>query len=145
MYRDGLRIVTTIDSRMQRYAEEAVTMHLKTNLQPAFNKHLRALKNKPFSNKLSTEAVNEIMDQAIKQTERYRLAKLAGKSWDDVVRMFNHPVEMTVFSYRGDRDTIMSPLDSMKYYYSIFRSSLMSMEVKTGFVKAYVGGPDYLS
>ncbi|MBV5311848.1 MAG: transglycosylase domain-containing protein [Prolixibacteraceae bacterium] len=143
LYRDGIRIVTTIDSRMQRYAEEALNTHLKKNLQPAFRKHLRSLKNRPFSNELSTDAVEGIMDQAIKQTERYRLAKLSGKSWDEIKQIFNHPVEMSVFSYKGDRDTIMSPLDSMKYYYSIFRSSFMSMEIKTGHVKAYVGGPDY--
>jgi len=143
LYRDGIRIITTIDSRMQRYAEEALNTHLKKNLQPAFRKHLRSLKNKPFSNELSTDAVEGIMDQAIKQTERYRLAKLSGKSWDEIKQIFNHPVEMSVFSYKGDRDTIMSPLDSMKYYYSIFRSSFMSMEIKTGHVKAYVGGPDY--
>ena len=143
LYRDGIRIITTIDSRMQRYAEEALNTHLKKNLQPAFRKHLRNLKNKPFSNELSTDAVEGIMDQAIKQTERYRLAKLNGKSWDEIKQIFNHPVEMSVFSYKGDRDTIMSPLDSMKYYYSIFRSSFMSMEIKTGHVKAYVGGPDY--
>ncbi|MBL7970920.1 MAG: transglycosylase domain-containing protein [Prolixibacteraceae bacterium] len=143
LYRDGVRIITTIDSRMQRYAEEALTTHLKNNLQPAFNKHLRKLKNKPFSNSMTTEAVTGILDQSIKQTERYRLARQSGKSWDEIKQMFNHPVEMTVFSYKGDRDTIMSPLDSMKYYYGIFRSSFMSMEIKTGHVKAYVGGPDY--
>jgi len=143
LYRDGIRIITTLDSRMQRYAEEALTYHLKNNLQPSFKKHLRSLKNQPFSNELSGDAVEKILDQSIKQTERYRLAKLSGKSWDDIKRIFNHPVEMTVFSYKGERDTILSPLDSMKYYYSIFRSSFMSMEVKTGHVKAYVGGPDY--
>lgn len=143
LYRDGIRIITTLDSRMQRYAEDALTYHLKKNLQPSFKKHLRSLKNQPFSNELSTEAVESILDQSIKQTERYRVAKLSGKSWDEIKRVFNHPVEMTVFSYKGDRDTILSPLDSMKYYYSIFRSSFMSMEVKTGHVKAYVGGPDY--
>jgi penicillin-binding protein 1A len=143
LYRDGIRIITTLDSRMQRYAEEAVIHHLKDNLQPGFNKHLRALKNRPFSNDLSTEAVEGIMDQSVKQTERYRLAKLSGKSWDEIKQQFNHPVEMTVFSYKGDRDTILSPLDSIKYYYSIFRSSFMSMEINTGHVKAYVGGPDY--
>jgi len=143
LYRDGVRIITTIDSRMQRYAEDAVTTHLKNNLQPGFNKKLRNLKNRPFSNDLSTEAVEGIMDQAIKQTERYRLAKVSGKSWDEIKTIFNLPVEMSVFSYKGDRDTTLSPLDSMKYYYSIFRSSFMSMEIKTGNVKAYVGGPDY--
>jgi len=143
LYRDGIRIITTLDSRMQRYAEDALTYHLKKNLQPSFKKHLRSLKNQPFSNELSADAVEKILDQSIKQTERYRLAKLSGKSWDEIKRIFNHPVEMTVFSYKGERDTILSPLDSMKYYYSIFRSSFMSMEVKTGHVKAYVGGPDY--
>jgi penicillin-binding protein 1A len=128
---------------MQRYAEEAVTTHLKKNLQPGFNKHLRYLKNRPFSNDLTDEEVEKIFDQAIKQTERYRVAKLSGKSWYDIKQSFNHPVEMTIFSYKGDRDTLMSPLDSIKYYLSIFRSSFMSMEIKTGYVKAYVGGPDY--
>ncbi len=143
LYRDGLRIITTLDSRMQRYAEDALTTHLKNNLQPAFRKHLRNLRNKPFSNELTDEAVEGILDQAIKQTERYRLAKLNGKSWEEIKRIFNTPVEMTIFSYKGDRDTTLTPLDSMKYYFSIFRSSFMSMEIKTGHVKAYVGGPDY--
>ena len=143
LYRDGIRIITTIDSRMQRYAEDALVTHLKNNLQPSFNKHLRSLKNRPFSNSLSDSAVVEIMDQAIKQTERYRLAKLSGKSWNEIKKIFSTPVEMTVFSYKGDRDTTMTPLDSMKYNYSIFRSSFMSMEINTGHVKAYVGGPDY--
>lgn len=143
LYRDGVRIITTIDSRMQRYAEEAVIYHLKNNLQPAFNKHLKYLRNKPFSNDLSNEEVEEIMDKAIKQTERYRLAKASGKSWGEIKSLFNTPAEMSVFSYKGDRDTTMTPLDSIKYYYSIFRSSFMSMENNTGYVKAYVGGPDY--
>jgi penicillin-binding protein 1A len=143
LYRDGLKIITTVDSRMQKYAEEALIFHLSKRLQPSFNKHLRSLKNKPFSNDLSTEAVDGIMDQAIKQSKRYWVAKNSGKSWDEIKQIFNRPVEMTVFSYKGDRDTMMTPLDSMRYYFSIFRSSFMSMEVKTGHVKAYVGGPDY--
>jgi len=143
LYRDGIHIITTIDSRMQRYAEEAVTTHLKTNLQPAFSKHLNGLRNRPFSNDLSSEEVDNIMDQSIKQTLRYRVAKHNGKSWDEIRRIFNTPVEMTVFSFKGDRDTTLSPLDSIKYCLSILRSSFMSMELKTGQVKAYVGGPDY--
>jgi penicillin-binding protein 1A len=143
LYRDGIRIITTIDSRMQRYAEEAVNTHLKKNVQPAFTKHLKYLKNRPFSNDLSSDAVENILDQSIKQTERYHIAKLNGKSWDEIKRIFNSPVEMSVFSYKGDRDTLMTPLDSIKYYYGIIRSSFMSMEIKTGQVKAYVGGPDY--
>lgn len=143
LYRDGIRIITTIDSRMQQYAEDALTTHLRNNLQPSFNKHLKKLKNKPFSNDLTTEAVENIIDQSIKQTERYRLAKLSGKSWEEIKTIFNTPVEMTVYTYKGDRDTTMTPTDSLKYYYSILRSSFMSMEIKTGHVKAYVGGPDY--
>lgn len=143
LYRDGLKIVTTIDSRMQRYAEDALTYHLKRNLQPSFNKHLRVLKNRPFSNDLSSEDVDRIMEQSMKQTKRYWVAKNAGKSWEEIKKDFNHPVEMTVFSYKGDRDTLLTPLDSMKYYFGILRSSFMSMEVKTGHVKAYIGGPDY--
>jgi len=143
LYRDGIHIITTIDSRMQQYAEEAVKTHLQKNLQPGFNKHLRKLKNRPFSNDLATEDVTRILEQSIKQTERYRVAKLNGKSWDEIKRIFDHPVEMTVYSLKGDRDTLMSPLDSIKYYLSILRSSFMSMEIKTGHVKAYVGGPDY--
>jgi len=143
LYRDGIRIITTIDSRMQRYAEEAVTTHLKNNLQPSFNKHLKSLNNRPFSNDLSNDAVDNIMDQSIKQTLRYRVARQSGKSWGEIKKIFNTPVEMTVFSFKGDRDTTMTPLDSIKYCLSILRSSFMSMEIKTGQVKAYVGGPDY--
>ena len=143
LYRDGLKIITTINSRMQKYAEDALNYHLRKNLQPSFNKHLRSLKNKPFSNDLSTETVDGIMEQSIKQSKRYWVAKNSGKSWEEIMQMFNRPVEMSIFSYKGDRDTIMTPLDSMRYYLSIFRSSFMSMDVKTGQVKAYVGGPDY--
>ena len=143
LYRDGIRIITTIDSRMQRYAEEAVTTHLKNNLQPSFNKHLKSLNNRPFSNDLSNDAVDNIMDQSIKQTLRYRVARQSGKSWGEIKKIFNTPVEMTVFSFKGDRDTTMTPLDSIKYCLSILRSSFMSMEIKTGQVKAYVGGPNY--
>lgn len=143
LYRDGLKIVSTIDSRMQRYAEEAVVYHLKNDLQPVFDRHMRVLKNKPFSNDLSTDEVDRILNQAIRQSERYRVEKLAGKSWSNIRKDFNTPVEMSVFSYKGDIDTIMTPLDSMKYTLGFLRSSFMSMEVKTGFVKAYVGGPDY--
>lgn len=143
LYRDGLRIITTIDSRMQRYAEEAVTTHLKNNIQPTFTKRLKNLKNQPFSNDLSSEAVENVMDQSIKQSQRYRFEKQNGKSWNEIKKIFNTPVEMSVFSFKGDIDTTMTPLDSIKYCLGILRSSFMSMEIKTGHVKAYVGGPDY--
>lgn len=143
LYRDGLKIYSAIDSRMQRYAEEAVIRHLKKDLQPVYDKHMRYLRNKPFSNDLSNEVVEGILNQGIKQTDRYWKAKSAGKSWDEIRKMFNTPVEMSVFSYKGDIDTVMTPLDSMRYSLGFLRSSFMSMEIKTGLVKAYVGGPDY--
>jgi penicillin-binding protein 1A len=92
---------------------------------------------------MTGESIEKILEQSIKQTERYHIAKQAGKSWDEIKTIFDTPVEMSVFSYKGDRDTTMTPLDSIKYYYSYFRSSFMSMEINTGHVKAYVGGPDY--
>ncbi len=143
LYKDGLRIYTTIDSRMQRYAEEAVIEHLKFELQPAFTRRLKKLKNPPFSNDMTPEAISDLMDRSIKQSKRYWKLKHEGKSWDEIQKIFNTPVEMSVFSWKGDRDTTMTPSDSIKYYLSYFRSSFMSMELATGYVKAYVGGPDY--
>lgn len=143
LYKDGIKIYTTVDSRMQRYAEEAVTEHLKTDLQPKFDKYLRSLRNRPFPNDFGQDAIDELMDRSIKQSERYRLAKLSGMNFNQIRKKFGEPVEMTVFTWKGDRDTLMSPLDSIKHYLSFFRSSFMAMDVETGHVKAYVGGPNY--
>jgi penicillin-binding protein 1A len=127
---------------MQRYAEEAVTEHLK-ELQEQFFKEKKGRRNAPFSNQLSDDQINEILKRAIKQTDRYRLMKEAGASESEITRAFNTPEEMTVFSWDGMRDTTMTPLDSIKYYKHFLRSGFMSMDPLTGHVKAYVGGPDY--
>lgn len=143
LYRDGLKIYTTIDSRMQRYAEEAVAYHLKNNLQPLFDNRMKYLKNPPFSNDMSGEESEELLSRFIKQSERYRGLTAQGKRYDEIRSIFNKPVEMSIFSWKGEIDTIMSPADSIKWYLRYFRSSLMAMENGSGMVKAYVGGPNY--
>lgn len=143
LYKDGIKIYTTVDSRMQRYAEEAVTEHLKTDLQPKFDKYLRTLRNRPFPNDFGQDAIDELLDRSIKQSERYRLAKLAGMDFNQIKKKFKEPTEMTVFTWKGDRDTLMSPLDSIKHLLGFFRSSFMAMDLETGQVRAYVGGPNY--
>lgn len=143
LYEDGLKIYTTIDSRMQRYAEEAVEDHLKLDLQPAFDKHLKRLANPPFSGDMSTSEVDDLLNRFIRQSERYRVLRLEGKNFDQIKEVFEQPVEMEVFTWQGDQDTIMSPLDSIRHYLGFFRSSFMSMDLATGQVRAYVGGPNY--
>lgn len=143
LYRDGLRIYTTINSKMQQYAEEAVKEHLALDLQKAFNAEQWSKKNPPFSDNLDDEQVQSIIELAIRRTERERLLQLAGADMDSILKVFNTPVEMKVFSWDGEIDTIMSPLDSILYYKQIMRAGFMSMEPQTGHVKAYVGGNDY--
>ena len=142
IYTDGLRVYTTIDSRLQQYAEEAVREHLSLDLQPAFNKHWAGDKKAPFA--LPTEEdVEKIMTLSMKRSERYRVLKNAGWSMDSIVANFNKPIKMTVFSWDGPIDTIFSPMDSIRYYKRFLQSSLMSVETGTGYVRAYVGGIDY--
>ena len=141
IYTDGLKIYTTIDSRMQQYAEEAVKEHLSLDLQPAFNKHWKGYTNAPFS--LEEEEIENLMELSMKRSERYRKMRNAGISLDSIKKNFNVPAEMTVFSWDGPIDTVMTPMDSMRYYKSFLQSSLMSVESHTGHVKAYVGGIDY--
>jgi len=143
IYRDGLKIYTTIDTRMQRYAEEAVVKNLKENLQPVFDEGLVNLKNPPFSDNMSDQEVEDLLTRKMRQTERYRILREKGYKDREIKQNFNTPVEMTVFSWEGEIDTLMSPLDSIKWYLRYFRSSFMAMEPHTGKVKAYVGGPDY--
>ncbi len=143
LYRDGLIIHTTLDSRMQQYAEEAVALHLKENLQPLFDKRMKNLKNPPFSNDMSAEESEELLSRFIKQSERHRVLAEQGKSYREIREIFNKPVEMSIFTWEGEKDTLMSPADSIKWYLRHFRSSLMAMENGTGKVKAYVGGPNY--
>lgn len=143
IYTDGLKIYTTIDSRMQKYAEEAVEEHLGGYLQPQFFKEKKGRKSAPYSKNLTAEQVAQILDRSMKQTDRYRLMKEAGASEAEIRKAFNTKQEMTVFSWTGDKDTIMTPMDSIKYYKHFLRAGFMSMDPINGYVKAYVGGPNY--
>ena len=142
LYTDGLKIYTTIDSRMQRYAEEAVEKHFK-ELQATFFKEQQNRKKAPFARYVSDEDIDTYMRQAMVQTERYRSMKRDGASEEKIRTVFNTPVEMSVFSYNGTLDTIMSPLDSIRYNKHFARCGFMSMDPSSGHVKAYVGGPDF--
>ena len=143
VYTDGLKVYTTIDSRMQNYAEQAVREHVVKYLQPAFTKEKRGRKTGPYSNKISAEQVNSILMRSVRQCDRYRAMKAAGASEQDIMKSFNTKTEMSVFSYKGDIDTVMTPLDSIKYYKTFLRCGFMSICPQNGHVKAYVGGPDF--
>ena len=142
LYTDGLKIYTTINSKMQRYAEEAVQEHVAEYLQPRFFKEKKGRKTAPYTNKLTNEEVANILNRSIRQSERYRVMKEAKYSDKEIMKAFNTKREMTVFTYQGDKDTIMTPLDSIKYYKHFLRAGFMSMDPITGHVKAYVGGPN---
>lgn len=143
VYTDGLKIFTTIDSRMQRYAEEAVLRHLRGYLQPAFAKENKTKPNAPFTEALTTKEVKAILHRAVTQSERYRAMKEQGATDEEIQRAFRTPTEMSVFTYHGDIDTIMTPLDSIRYIKSYLRSGFVSMDPRNGAVKAYVGGVDF--
>ena len=140
IYRDGLKIYTTIDSRMQRYAEEAVTEHM-TFLQGEFNKLKK--KNFPFSWKVTKEEIDGMMHAGMRGSDRYHKMKEAGASEPEIVKSFHTPVEMRIFSWKGDKDTVMTPMDSIRYYKSFLQTGFISMEPQTGFIKAWVGGINY--
>ena len=145
IYSDGLKIYTTIDSRMQRYAEEAVEEHMKS-LQQQFFKEKKNVKNAPYTTnreELPLKQLEALIDHALKQTDRYRIMKKAGATEDEINRAFNTPREMSVFSYNGQIDTVMTPRDSVLYNKHFLRTGFMSMDPVTGHVKAYVGGPDF--
>ncbi len=143
VYTDGLKIYTTIDSRMQQYAEESVYGHVAQFLQPAFNEENKKKPNAPFTDQLTSEQVRQIMWRSVRQSDRYRLMKQNGASEEEIDKAFRTPTDMTVFTYHGDIDTTMTPLDSIRYYKSFLRSGFMSMDAHTGQVKAYVGGIDF--
>lgn len=143
LYEDGLKIYTTLDSRMQKYAEDAVREHLSQDLQPLFDKEKVHKVNSPFSNDLTPEEIESTLNRSIQQSERYRQLKKAGMSHTQIRKTFDTPVEMQVFTWRGIRDTLMTPLDSIKHYKAFFRAGFMVMHPQTGHIKAYVGGPDY--
>ncbi|HNQ11673.1 MAG TPA: transglycosylase domain-containing protein [Bacteroidia bacterium] len=134
IYRDGLKIYTTIDSRMQRYAEEAVKEQM-TDLQKTFDAH--------WKGKTAWKDQPQIITDAVKNTDRYREYKKEGLSDKEINKLFDEKVEMKVFSWQGDKDTLMSPLDSIKYYKMFLQTGFMAMEPQTGYVKAWVGGNDY--
>lgn len=142
LYSDGLKIYTTIDSRMQAYAEEAVEQHMK-ELQKQFFKEQKKRKKAPFASYVTDADIENIMKTAMKQTDRYRAMKRAKKSESEITQAFNTPVEMNVFSWDGTLDTIMTPLDSIRYHKYFARCGFMSMDPISGQVKAYVGGPDF--
>ena len=144
LYQDGLRIYTTIDSRMQRYAEEAVDEHMQS-LQKSFFRECRRKRNAPFSISITREEIDGIMTRSMRQTDRYRGMKKAGKTEEEIRAAFNTPVEMQVFSYEGNGliDTVMSPMDSIRWLKTYLRCGFLSMDPLNGHVKAYVGGPDF--
>jgi len=145
IYTDGLRVHTTIDSRMQQYAEQAVEQHVVKFLQPAFDKANRRKPNAPFTNDLTPQQVRQILMRSVRQCERYRIMKESGASEAEIQKSFNTPTAMSVFTYHGEIDTIMTPIDSIKYYKSFLRAGFMSVCPQNGHVKAYVGGLDFMN
>lgn len=142
IYQDGLKIYTTIDSRMQRYAEQAVQEHF-TVMQSTFFKTLSGKKKAPYANNTSQEDIDRSLRQAMRNTDRYRLMKKAGATDEDIQLAFDTPTDMMVFSYNGQIDTTMTPMDSIKYHKAFARCGMMSIDPHNGHVKAYVGGPDF--
>lgn len=142
LYQDGLRIYTTIDSRMQRYAEEAVSEHMQ-ELQQRFFKEKKKKTYAPFSRKLTPDEIDGLMRRTMQQTDRYRALKQQGKNEQQIQEVFNTPVEMQVFSYEGMIDTVLSPMDSIRWNKHFLRCGFLSIEPHSGHVKAYVGGPNF--
>ena len=143
--RDGLKIYTTINYKMQKYAEEAVVEHLGKDLQKSFFNDLRWKTNRPFSNDVPKETIENIMKRARQNSDRFRSMKKSGASEKEILASFKTPIKMRVFTWKspGYLDTTMTPDDSIKYYKSFLRAAFMAIEPGTGHVKAYVGGPNY--
>lgn len=143
LYTDGLKIYTTIDSRMQEYAEKSVWEHLSKTLQPAFDKQHINNPKAPYTSSISADKRQRLIDKAMRQSERWIMMKKNGYSDQDIINSFHKPVEMTLFSPDGDIEKTMTPYDSLLYYKQFLRASFMCMDNHTGEVKAYVGGLDY--
>ena len=143
--KDGLKIYTPINAKMQRYAEEAVVEHLGGTLQPTFNRELRYKKNRPFDNEVPKSVIDAIMKQARRWSDRYRTMKARGASEEEILKSFDEPVRMRVFAWNKDNyvDTTMTPNDSIRYYKSFLRAGLMALEPGTGYIRAYVGSGNY--
>ena len=144
VYSDGLKIYTTINVKLQQYAEEAVKKHLREDLQPEFTKNNMRMKRFPFSDvQVTDERVESLMKKGRKNSDRYRMLKEQGMSEKEIMKTFEIQTPMRVFSWDGERDTIMTPNDSIRYYKNLLRAGLLSVEPSTGFVKAWVGGVDF--
>ena len=143
--KDGLRIYTTINSKMQRFAEEAVVEHLSKDLQRSFNSDMKRKPNRPFALDVPKETIDLLMQQARRWSDRYRNLKSSGASDDEIARSFETKTKMRVFSWnaKGYVDTVMTPNDSIRHYKSFLRAAFIAMEPHTGNIKAYVGGPNY--
>ena len=142
LYTDGLKIYTTIDSRLQKFAEESVETHI-SSLQKDFYKHWKGYTNAPFPKDFEQEQIDAIVDQSMKRSVRYKRLKSQGKTLNEIRKIFDKKTKMKLFSWQGKIDTILSPRDSLIYSKFFLHSGLMSMEPSTGFVKAYVGGINY--
>ncbi len=142
LYTDGLKVYTTINSRLQQFAEEGMKAHI-SSLQKDFYRHWKGYTNAPYPEEFSDSLINSIIDQGVRRSERHRKLKKAGKSAKEIETIFNKKVPMTLFSWEGEIDTVLSPRDSIKYNKFFIHSGMMSMDPKTGFVKAYVGGINY--
>lgn len=142
IYEDGLKVYTTLNVHIQKHAEEALKKHLAKNLQEPFDKNNRRSSKFPFDSRIGDQTVENLMNSAIKRSERYRNLKSSGLSEKDILATFEEPIEMSVFSWEGDIDTLMTPMDSIRYYKNIIRAGLVSIEPQTGFIKAWVGGPN---
>jgi len=145
LYRDGLKVYTTINYKMQEYAERAMHEYLGKELQPSFFEHWKGIPNAPFvfePNVAKKETISLLLS-AMRRSDRYSRLKTEGYTDDQILQDFKVPAKMKVFSYRGEIDTVMTPMDSIRYYKFFLQSGLMSMDPHTGFVKAYVGGIDY--
>ena len=143
IYRDGLKIYTTIDSRMQNYAEQAVTEHIGTDIQPAFYNQLRRTRNAPFSPVMTKSDVEKLIYVLKRRSDRYLSMRMNGYSVEDIEKSFREPLQMKVFSWNGEIDTVITPMDSLLYYQWFLQAGFTAIEPQTGHVKAYVGGINY--
>jgi penicillin-binding protein 1A len=143
LYKDGLKIYTTIDSRLQALAEKAMQQHLMGSVNPAFLKEKKGRKNGPFASNLPDKEVKQLLESSMKRTDRYRALKKDGVSEEEIDQNFHKRIKMRILTLKGEKDTVMSPWDSIRYYKYFLRASLMSMDPHTGYIRAYVGGPNF--
>ncbi len=143
IYRDGLKIYTTIDSKLQTYAEQAIAEHIGNELQPKFSRSKRGQPNAPYSEDITDEQFEDLMNRAMKNSDRYRTLKRSGWSDEEIKKAMKTPVETKVFTWQGERDTVMSPYDSIVYHKHFLRASMMAVDPHNGHIKVYVGGTNF--